>query len=57
VEELHEPVDGMIVRHERAFSRTDREAIDSPETAGIGEVRQGRAVLASAEGRKRPERR
>lgn len=53
LENLREPVEGVIARYQRPFSRTDHEAIDSPQTAVMGEVRGGRVVFAYEEDRKR----
>ena len=53
LEDLREPVDGVIARYERPFSRTDHEAIDAPQTAVMGEIRGGRVVFAYDEDRKR----
>jgi branched-chain amino acid transport system substrate-binding protein len=53
LENLREPVDGVIARYQRPFSRTDHEAIDAPQTAVMGEIRGGRVVFADEEDRKR----
>lgn len=53
LEDLRVPVDGVIARYLRPFSRTDHEAIDAPQTAVMGEVRDGRVAFAYEEDRKR----
>ena len=57
LENLRLPVEGVIARYERPYSRTDHEAIDNPQSAVIGEVRNGRVVFAYDEDRKRLARR
>ncbi|MBL8471914.1 MAG: ABC transporter substrate-binding protein [Rhodocyclaceae bacterium] len=46
LENLQEPIDGVVQRYERPFSHTDHEAIDSAQVPVLGEVRNGKVVSA-----------
>ncbi|MBL8483462.1 MAG: ABC transporter substrate-binding protein [Rhodocyclaceae bacterium] len=46
LENLQHPVDGVVQRYERPFSRGDHEAIKSAQVPVLGEVRNGMVVSA-----------
>ncbi len=53
LENLHAPVEGLIMTYNRPFSRDNHETITVPEQITMGEVRNGRVVFAYHEDRVR----
>lgn len=53
LENLKEKVEGVVMVYERPFSRSDHEAIDTPNQVTMGEVRGGRVVRAYEDSRKK----
>ena len=53
LENLREKVEGVVMVHDRPFSRGDHEAIDTPGQVVMGEVRGGRVVRTHEDNRKK----